>query len=304
MPGKLHDDELETDADLVRRLLAAQHPQWADLPIRRFASDGTSNALYRLGNDLVARLPLRPGSGAAIGREHQWLPFLAPHLPLAVPTPVALGGPGEGYESVWSVYGWLDGESAATAPLDDPADAATALGWFVVALRSVDATDGPRPSADNYGRGCPLALRDDGTRQAIAELTGTIDTDAATAAWETALATPVWAASPVWLHGDLMPGNLLVDRGRLHAVIDFGGVGVGDPACDLQIAWNFFAGASRDAYRDAVEVDDDTWARGRGWALSVALLQLPYYATSNPAMARVARFTIDAVLADAAERNG
>jgi aminoglycoside phosphotransferase (APT) family kinase protein len=222
--------------------------------------------------------------------EHEWLPRLAPHLPLAIPVPLARGTPGEGYPFVWAVARWLDGEIAALDRFTDPRAAATELGRFVIALRQIDPAGGRRPGEGNYGRA------------AIAQLRGTIDTDAATGAWEEALAAPEWTAAAVWIHGDLMPGNLLVDRGRLSAVIDFGGLGVGDPACDLQIAWNLFTGESRDAYRAAVAPDDATWARGRGWALSVALLQLPYYATSNLAMAGIARATIEAVLADAHRR--
>ena len=212
-PGKLHVDELETSLDLVRRLLAAQHPQWSDLPIEQFDSTGTSNSLYRLGDDMVVRLPRRPGSAPAVGREHRWLPELAPYLPLPIPVPLALGAPGEGYPSVWSVYRWLDGETAAMEGIADPQQAATDLGRFLVALQRIDPTGGPRPDEGNYGRGCRLAARDDVTRTTIAALHGTIDTDAAMDAWQDALAAPAWSQPGVWIHGDLMPGNLLVRRG-------------------------------------------------------------------------------------------
>jgi aminoglycoside phosphotransferase (APT) family kinase protein len=296
--AKMHHDEVATDVGLVRRLLAAQHPQWADLPIERFDSTGTSNSIYRLGSELAVRLPRRPGTIPEVANQQRWLPRLAPHLPLPIPEPIAAGEPGEGYPWGWTVYRWLEGEAATRGNLVDQRDAATDLGRFVVALQRIDTAGGRRPGEGNYWRGCPLGARDDVTRHAIEELHGKVDTDAATAAWDAALATPAWTAPPVWIHGDLMPGNLLVDDGRLRAVIDFGSLGVGDPACDLQIAWNFFTGESRDAYRAALAVDDATWARGRGWALSVALLQLPYYETSNPVMADTARFTIDQVLAD------
>ncbi len=296
--GKLHDDEVATDVGLVRRLLAAQHPQWADLPIEPFDSTGTSNYIYRLGDDLAVRLPRRPGTTAEVAKQQEWLPLLAPHLPLAIPVPVAAGKPGEGYPWAWTVYRWLDGESATADCVADPVAAATDLGRFVGALQQIDTAGAPGPGEDNYWRGCPLAARDGTSRDGIEQLHGKIDTAAATAVWDDALATPEWSEPPVWIHGDLMPGNLLVDHGQLHAVIDFGCLGVGDPACDLQIAWNLFSGASRAAYRAALPVDDATWARGRGWALSLALRQLLYYETSNPAMADIAQFTIDEVLAD------
>ncbi len=294
--GKLHDDEVAADADLVRRLLRAQHPQWADLPISAVDSTGTSNYLFRLGDDLAVRLPRVERSTAEVDVGAQWLPVLAPQLPLAIPVPVAPGVPGEGYPFTWSVQTWLDGASADTTPVADLTAAATALAGFVRVLRAIDPTGGRTYDGANYYRGCPLAFRDPDTRRAIAELDGRIDTDAATQAWEHALGTPPWTAPGVWIHGDLMPGNLLFTDGRLTGVIDFGGVGVGDPACDVQPAWNLLDADARVAYRTALEVDDATWARGRGWALSVVLLQLPYYWDSNPGMARVARTTIDAVL--------
>jgi aminoglycoside phosphotransferase (APT) family kinase protein len=227
--------------------------------------------------------------------------MLAPQLPLAIPVPVARGEPGEGYPFIWSVQTWLDGQSADTTPVTDLTAAATALARFVRALRAIDPAGGRTYGDGNYWRGCPLAWRDSETRACIAQLDGRIDTTAATTAWEQALATPEWTGPGLWIHGDLMPGNLLFADGRLTAVIDFGGLGVGDPACDLQTAWNLFDADARATYRGALEVDDDAWARGRGWALSVALLQLPYYWDSNPGMARVARTTIDAVLADCNE---
>jgi aminoglycoside phosphotransferase (APT) family kinase protein len=296
--GKLHDDEVATDAELVRRLLAAQHPQWADLPIERFDSTGTSHYIYRLGSDLAVRLPRRPGTSSEIAKDQQWLPKPAPHLPLAIPAPLAAGKPGEGYPWEWTVYRWLEGESATLDGVADLVQAATDLGRFVAALQEIDTAGAPGPSEDNYWRGCPLAARDGVTHYGIEQLHGKIETAAVIAAWEEALATPEWSEPPVLVHGDLMPGNLLVDRGRLHAVIDFGCLGVCDPASDLQIAWNFFTGESRAAYRAALPVDDATWDRGRGWALSVAVLQLPYYEASNPVMATIARHTIDEVLAD------
>lgn len=298
MPAsKMHADEVETDVSLVRRLLTAQFPQWADLPIEPVDSAGTDNALYRLGDDLAVRLPRIQGATGQVDKEHQWLPRLAPHLPLAIPAPLTKGTPGEGYPFHWSVYRWLEGENAIIERIANPCQAATDLAAFISALQRIDPTGGPL-AVDHNLRGVPLAMRDTYTREAIAALHGIIDVDAVTTAWEAALQAPEWNRAPVWFHGDLLPGNLLVKRGRLSAVIDFGGLGVGDPACDLMIAWGLFSGESRDVFRAALAVDDAAWARGRGCALSWALIFIPYYLDTNPVGVSVARHVIDEVLAD------
>jgi aminoglycoside phosphotransferase (APT) family kinase protein len=297
--GKMHDDEADIDDALVRRLLTAQFPQWADLPIKRVASDGTVNAMYRLGEDMAVRLPLVESGAKDVAGERQLLTRLAPLLPVAVPLPLGEGMPAEGYPWHWSVYRWLAGENPVVGGMSDPNAFAMDLAEFVTALRRIDPTDGP-PAY----RGGPLAEQDAATRSAIEALDGVVDTDAATEAWdESLLQARSWAGPPVWVHGDLMPGNLLTVDGRLSAVIDFGTVGVGDPACDLIVAWNLLAAGARNVYRDALQVDDAGWARGRGRALSMALIQLPYYKDTNPGMAANARHVIREVLADHARRN-
>jgi aminoglycoside phosphotransferase (APT) family kinase protein len=300
----MHADEVDTDASLVRRLLEAQFPQWAHLPIEPVPSAGTSNALYRLGGDMVVRMPRIRGATAEVDREHMWLPRLAPHLPLDIPVPLALGTPAEGYPWHWSVYRWLAGENAAVRPVADPAQAAQDLARFIIALQRIDTTGGPQPGPNNYGRGVPLARRDKYTREGIASLQGILDAHAlaaATSAWEASVRTPVWDGPPVWIHGDLLPVNLLISDGRLSSVIDFGCLGVGDPACDLQTAWNLFTPETRPVFRAALAVDDATWLRGRGWALSVAVIALPYYRITNPTLADISRYTIEQVLADHAQ---
>lgn len=295
----MHADEVDTDVSLVGRLLAAQFPQWAGLPLHPVPSGGTANAIYRLGDDLAVRLPRIHQAIGQAAKEQQWLPRLAPHLPLAIPVPLVMGAPGEGYPWRWSVYRWIEGENATIERLADPRQAATDLARFIAALHRIDPTGGPLAGPHNFDRGVPLALRDAPTRAAIAALHGLFpDTAAATAAWEAALQTPAWSGPPVWVHGDLQSGNLLAVQGRLSAVIDFGGLGVGDPACDLIVAWNLFPANVRDVFRSALPVDDATWARGRGWALSVGLIALPYYWATSPAMVRYARHTIAEVLAD------
>lgn len=294
----MHADEVATDVDLVRRLLAGQFPQWAGLAIARVPSAGTDNALYRLGDGLVVRLPRIAWATGQIDKERRWLPYLAPHLPLAIPQSLAVGEPAEGFPWRWSVYRWLDGANATLDWLADEDQAARDLAGFVRALQAIDPSGGPQPEPGAHGRGVPLARRDRGTREAIAACDGLVDTRAVTAAWEEALDAPVWDGPPVWLHADLQSGNLLARHGRLVAVIDFGALTVGDPACDLMVAWNLFTAGPRAVFRQAMHVDDATWARGRGWALSPALVALPYYRDTNPALAAIARHAIAEVLAD------
>ncbi|MFC9243211.1 aminoglycoside phosphotransferase family protein [Streptomyces sp. NPDC057136] len=292
---KMHADEVDIDASLVGRLIAAQFPQWAHHPVTAVRSAGTDNAMYRLGEDMAVRLPRIPRAAGQVTKEQRWLPRLAPHLPLAVPVPLGLGEPGEGYELPWSVYRWLEGENVYDSPLTDQSHAAVELGRFVAALRTVDATGGPAGF-----RGGPVSTRDTEVRDAIRDLgaDGTVDADLAAAAWESALRLPQWEGEPVWLHGDLLPGNMLARDGRLTAVIDFGGLGTGDPACDTMAAWTLLSAGSRELFREAVEVDDATWARGRSWALTFGLTAYHYYRVTNPVLAAVGRRAVGEALDD------
>jgi len=295
---QMHPDEIDIDSALVGRLLAMQFPQWADLSIRPVISAGTENALYRLGDEMVVRLPRRPDNVGQVDKEHQWLPRFAPYLPLTIPLPLAKGTPTDDYPSVWAIYPWLKGETATLDNLANPNQAAVKLAQFITTLQHIDATDGPRPGAHNFFRGVPLAMRDEATRTAIVALGNLIDGEAIITAWETSLRAPIWHGPPVWIHGDLQSGNLLAVNGELTAVIDFGGLGVGDPACDLLVAWNLFSAETRAIFRAALSVDDATWMRGRGWALSFGLIALPYYLNSNPTLADIARYAINEVLED------
>ena len=292
---KMHADEVDTDVTLVRRLLAGQFPHWAGLAIEPVVSYGTDHDIYRLGDDLAARLPRIGWATRQAAKEAEWLPKLAPQLPLAVPVQLAIGHPAEGYPFDWTVYEWLPGDNA-NGTIEDLDQAAVDLAAFVRALRQVDPTDAhPRPARS---RGAPLAELDKDVRRSIAELGDRVDGDATLRSWQESLDAAAWDGEEVWVHGDLLPGNLLVVDGRLSAVIDFGCLNVGDPACDLQPAWNVFAGASRARYRAELDVDDASWLRGRGWALCQAVMALPYYWNTNPGMIRQASHALTQVLAD------
>jgi aminoglycoside phosphotransferase (APT) family kinase protein len=292
---KMHADQIDTDVALVRRLLAGQYPRWADLPIDPVDSYGTDHDIYRLGDHLAARLPRIGWATEQAAKEAQWLPKLAPKLPLAIPVQVTMGHPAEGYPFDWSVYEWLPGNNA-NGTIRDLAQAAVDLAAFVTALRQIDTAGAPpRPVGD---RGGPLAEHHEQVRQAIAQLGNRIDGDATLGSWQQSLQAPAWDGSEVWVHGDLLPGNLLVVDARLSAVIDFGCLNVGDPAGDLLPAWNLFTGASRRLFRGALQADDASWLRGRGWALWQAVMALPYYWDTNPGMVRQASHALMHVLAD------
>jgi aminoglycoside phosphotransferase (APT) family kinase protein len=294
----MHADELDVDVALVRRLLAEQFPEWSGLALEPVLPLGTDNANFRLGDELLVRLPRRRRTSVTLEKERRWLPRLAPHLPLAVPLPVADGVATDGYPFAWSVYRWLPGENATVARIADTVQLARHLAELIAALWRVDATDGPPPGEHNFFRGEPLGARDDAMQAGTATLAEELDTDAVTAMWDDALAAPEWEGPPVWIHGDLDARNLLVQDGRLSAVIDWGSAGVGDPACDVMVAWKVLPPGARDAFRDALEIDDATWRRGRGWALSQAIGALSYYTDeTNAVLVREAQRWLSALLA-------
>ena len=293
---KMHLDEVDTSEALVRRLLASQFPHWTKLPLKEVRSAGTDNAIYQLGNDLCVRLPRIHWAVGQIDKESKWLPRLAPALPLEVPKLIAKGEPDESYPYNWAIYKWLSGENKAIEQVSDARQAALDMAQFITALQQIDTTDAPLASEHNL-RGVSLKTRDKATREALKKLDGMIDTRAV-AVWEEALQAPEWTDEPVWFHGDLLTGNVLFTQGRLSAVIDFGGLGVGDPAPDMMIAWSLFAGESRKLFREALGVDDATWTRGRGQALSQAAIFIPYYLDTNPLGVRYAQRIIAELIGD------
>ena len=287
----MHRDEI--DAALATRLVAGQFPQWAGLPVVPVEQPGWDNRTFRLGDTMTVRLPSAAAYVASVEKEHTWLPRLAPQLPLPIPVPLALGAPGAGYPWPWSVRRWIDGRVCSEERIRDLVGFARDVAGFLVALRRIDPAGGPPASDHCFHRGGDLRVYDAETQEAIDALGTRVDGAAATDAWKAAL-DATWTGTPVWFHGDIASGNLLLDdRGDLSAVIDFGTSGVGDPACDLVIAWTLFEGESRAEFRRLVPADDAMWARARGWALWKALITL-----DDPAHGAQAARVADEVLAE------
>jgi aminoglycoside phosphotransferase (APT) family kinase protein len=285
------------DANQVQRLLAAQFPQWCDLAIERVRSAGTDNAIFRLGANMSVRLPRLAYAADQIVKEHQWLPLFS-RLPLRVPALLGLGGPGDNFPWPWAVNDWIPGCNATADRLVDLAGVAAQLGAFVSELHAINPLGGPPAGPANRGRGLPLRARDRATREAIQVLASEMDVGAITTTWDRALGAAEYEGDPVWLHADLHEGNLLETDGYLSAVLDFGLMGVGDPAVDMAAAWTYLPAEVRDLFRQILAVDAGTWARGRAWALSIAVIALAYYLKTNPDLVARSRKTIAAVLAD------
>ena len=289
---KMHIDEVDIDNALVSKLITRQFPEFSDLPINHINSHGTDNVIFRLGEDMAIRLPRIKEAADNIEKEYKWLPKLAPLLPLQIPIPLKKGTADENYPYPWYIYRWLKGNSATNEKIN-LVQAAKDLGEFIYALKKVDAKTAP-PSR----RGLPLSSCDKETREAIILLKNTFNIDQIKNAWQQALAVPLYKGDPVWIHGDLLPSNMLVENGKLTAILDFGISGTGDPACDMMVAWTFLNAQTRHIFRQKVQADDNTWARAKGWALTFGLVALPYYKKTNPELAAIAKRTIDEVLMD------
>ena len=292
-----NNEQLIINDGLIHRLVAIQFPQWKELSIRPVARSGWDNRTFHLGEHMLVRMPSEADYALQVEKEQRWLPKLAPLLPLPIPAPLALGEPAEGYPWRWSIYRWIEGEAAASAPISDLKKFAIDLANFLVALQKIDSTGGPLAGPHSFYRGGSLLTYDAETRQALEILKDRIDVNTATEVWETALVT-TWHDSPAWVHGDISVGNLLVKDGQLSAVIDFGQLSIGDPACDLAIAWTLFKDESREAFRLSFNLDADTWARGRAWTLWKALICASNLTNSNAVEAQQALNIIEEILVD------
>lgn len=293
----MDDSQLIIDSSLARHLVDTQFPQWRDLSIRPVASSGWDNRTFHLGDHMLVRMPSSKEYASQVEKEHKWLPRLAPFLPLSIPEPLAMGAADCTYPWKWSIYRWIEGDSAASTPINNLSDFAQNLAKFLVALQSINGEEGPLPGPHSFYRGGSLSVYDIGTRQAIEALKGKIDEEVALDLWQAALSTS-WQAAPVWVHGDLSTGNLLLQKGKLSSVIDFGQLTVGDPSCDLAIAWTLFEGESREVFRSHFQHDKGTWARGRAWTLWKALIVAAGFTKANNVEARQCWRIIEQVLED------
>lgn len=288
---------LPIDVSLVRKLINSQFPQWSDLVIKPVEFSGWDNRTFHLGADMTVRLPSDASYALQVEKEQYWLPYLAPHLIWPIPRPLAQGKPSKDYPWPWSIYQWIEGDTASIERISDMNQFAADLGQFLLQLQNVKTKGGPLAGEHSFFRGGPLKTYDAETRAAITILHQQIDVKIISSIWTEAL-KEVWQSEPVWVHGDIAPGNLLVKGGRLGAVIDFGQLAIGDPACDLVIAWTFFKAESRETFRNTLQLDKATWARARGWALWKALIVWARLSGTNPLEIEKARKVIDELVAD------
>jgi aminoglycoside phosphotransferase (APT) family kinase protein len=291
--NKMHENEFNIDEGIIKELLKSQFKEWADLPLMSVQSEGTDNLIFRLGDDKCIRFPRIPDAEVQVEKEQRWLPYLAHHLPLEIPSPIGIGHPQDSYPSHWSIYHWVEGRNATSVPNLDLNQAAVDLAKFINALHRVNSTDGPY----TY-RGMPLMTRDEEVHKAISTLDGIIDTKASLKVWHICKQAPIWDKPPVWIHSDLLPANILVNKGKITGIIDFGMLGIGDPACDLLPAWCLFNNGSRKKFRSELDIDEATWVRSQGWALSIGLIILPYYLETNPGLVAVGMQLVNGVLAE------
>ncbi|PWY54625.1 aminoglycoside phosphotransferase [Legionella qingyii] len=285
------------DVSLVRSLIDSQFPQWANLPIKPVAFSGWDNRTFHLGSEMTVRLPSDAFYALQVEKEQRWLPYLAPHLTLPIPSPIAKGEPAEGYPWQWSIYRWIEGQTASVERIKDLSLFAEDLAKFLLEFQTIDSAGGPLAGEHSFYRGGPLITYDAEVQEAIKILAEQTDTVTLSSIWSEALAQ-TWQKDPVWVHGDIAVGNLLIQGGRLCAVIDFGQLAIGDPACDLVIAWTFLKAQSREVFRRILQLDNATWARARGWALWKALIVCAALPGTNPLDIAKSWGVIEEIIAD------
>lgn len=301
---KLHADEIALDEKLLRQLIEEQFPFFAELQLSPVNSSGSDHWLLRLGGQLLVRLPRRPSAAQQIPKVHDWLPRLSPALPLQVPSIVAAGKPCAAFPWPWSILSWIDGSPADPLTIACSHDAASRLALFVKALQEQDANSGPVAEVHNAYRGQALFTRDTSVRNSVCRILDADMRELALSVWDEALSAEPHVGAPKWLHGDLLPSNLLIADNRLVAVIDFGLLGVGDPACDLMAGWTLFNAEARKTFRAAIKPDDSAWSRGRGWALAFAAAAYAYYEPMGHPLAAIAARTMGEVLSSASSPCG
>ncbi|MEM9785361.1 MAG: aminoglycoside phosphotransferase family protein [Pseudomonadota bacterium] len=265
--------EPRIDAELVRSLIAAQFPHWADLPIRPVATSGWDNRTFHLGDSMSVRLPSAARYAAQAAKEQCWLPHLAAYLPLAIPEPLGAGEPSQHYPFHWTIMRWLPGQTVASATPKTQQSIAADLAHFLNALRRVPSVGGPAAGPHNFYRGGDLRIYHQEVHHCLGQLDAKVDASAILRVWDRACRS-AWSGAPVWLHGDVSPDNLLMQNGKLSGVIDFGNCAIGDPACDLSIAWTLFEAPARMVFFQLVDLDAACWERAAGWTLWKTLLQL------------------------------
>jgi len=292
--NKMHIDEVDINPELIKDLLQEQFPKWENQPLQLMHPEGTDNAMYRLGNDKLIRLPRTEGSSLNIEKELTWLPKLGPKLPISIPSIIGRGMANKNYPFPWLICEWLEGSNPDQEGMIDEQKAATDLAFFVKAMQQVPTVEGP-----NCSRGQPLNTREKEVLQSIPLLKELYDTNLLKELWESASSAPHWKRDPVWIHGDLHAGNLLAMEKKIVGVVDWGLAGIGDPACDMIVAWTLLCQQSREIFRSLVQPDDHTWSRGRGWALFLGIVGYPYYRDTNPIFAGIAKRALDQVIAEA-----
>jgi aminoglycoside phosphotransferase (APT) family kinase protein len=292
----MHPNEIQVTTDQAHTLVATHYPQWVHLPIEPAPLSGTDHTMFRLGDDMALRVPRRPSAVLQVLKEQEFLPAISRSLTIATPTPIRAIGACDSFGYPWSVCRWIEGYTLQRTPDFVEIDFVQDIGLFLAHLKSTKVSDVPPPGPHNFGRGVALQARDEETRASIAAIADEFDETALLLAWDKALAARPYTLRPTLIHGDLAPPNILINQGRLSGVLDWGGLAVGDPACDLMIAWNFLEQPWRNIFRFATGADDDDWLRGLGWALSVAAIQLPYYRDTSPTIAAAARAALSAIL--------
>src|SRR3990167_181520 len=271
----MKQNKFDVSVSLIKNLIFEQFSQWKNLPIKEVEVQGWDNRTFRLGSEMLIRMPSAECYAVKVEKEQKWLPILAKHLSIKIPEPIAMGKPSKDYPWNWSIYKWIEGKSANTLNVNekDLENIAKQVDQFLNELHKIDTAGAPSPGKHNFYRGGDLSVYDKETRSAIEKLKTFISAENVLKVWEKALGS-AWNKNPIWIHGDLSAGNILIQNNRLVGIIDFGGTAVGDPACDLVIAWTFLKNKSRKIFKANVNLDNDTWTRARGWALWKAVITL------------------------------